>query len=154
MNILISAAATAYAYQLERMIHGAEKVFFADSADLPQFMLKDRKFIRIPAGSSSSFAHELLTACLDHNIEKVFVLRRAEIKALAEAKVLFAEFGIEAMVPPLSVLDELEMKGRPGTILLKDNDNTFPGLPSQADRGVFLMGSGEAGTGISIFTAD
>ena len=68
-------------------------------------MNADKKFIKIPAGdSSSSFAHLLLTICLDQQIEKVFPLRKVEILALSEARQLFDEYGIKIMVPDKTLL--------------------------------------------------
>ncbi len=152
MNILISAAATPQAYQLDRIINGAPgTVFLADSVDLPPFPIRGRKFIKIPEGGSPSFAHELLTICLDNAIEKVFVLRKAEIWALAEARVLFDEFGIQVIVPSVSVLKQFGMKKRSGTILLKEDQDKNSDLP---DRGVFLVNMETPEPEISILTAD
>lgn len=142
MNILITAAATAQAYQIERLIRGTGTVFFADSADLPQFMLKKANLIKISAGDSPAFAHELLTICLDQQIGKVYPLRKEEIKALAEARTLFSEYGIQLMVPPLDKIKTLEMKSRPGKIQISE------------DAGVFLMDIESPENGIAIFTAD
>jgi len=154
VNILITAAATAQAYQLERMVGGMGSVFFADSAELPQFMLKNRKFIKISEGSSPSFAHELLGICLDQQIERVFPLRKGEIKALSESRTLFMEYGIQVIVPLLPLLEKMEMKNGPGQIVIKADLSDHAGLPVDADLGLFLVNDEHPDSRVAIFTAD
>lgn len=154
MNILITAAATAQAYQLERMVGGMGSVFFADSAELPQFMLKNKKFIKISEGSAPSFAHELLGICLDQQIERVFPLRKGEIKALSESRTLFMEYGIRVIVPPLPALEKMEMRNGPGQIVIKSDLSDHASLPVDADFGLFLINEEYPDNRITIFTAD
>ncbi|KAA8486236.1 hypothetical protein BDE36_3834 [Arcticibacter tournemirensis] len=154
MNILITAAATAQAYQLERLVGGTEAVFFADSAELPQFMLKNRKFIKISEGNAPSFAHELLGICLDQQIERVFPLRKGEIKALSESRTLFMEYGIQVIVPPLPALEKMEMRNGPGRILIKTDLSDQAGLLPDADFGLFLINEEYPDSRVAIFTAD
>ncbi len=88
---LITAASNATAYQLAyHLLH--HEILFADT--------KDQKLI-IPEGNKLSFAHELLSLCLDLDITLVFPLKLSEQKALAEAKVLFEEYGITLALPDL-----------------------------------------------------
>ncbi len=153
MNILITAASTAQAYQLLGLLGLENNVTLADSFDLPAFMLKNKKFMKIPPGDSNTFAHELLTACLDLGINRVFALRPAEVRALAEARTLFSEYEIDVMVPPLFLVEQLQMKSSPGTIVIKDLKTGHLSLPESADYGVFLVNEEGNDTQISIFTA-
>jgi hypothetical protein len=57
---------------------------------------------KFPSEKSISFAHELLSFCLDLNIQKVYATRAGELLPLSEAKVLFAEFGIDIELPDLN----------------------------------------------------
>lgn len=148
MNILITAASFAQAYQLQRSLNTNDVVFFADSVDLPQVMLKDKKFVKIPSGESSSFSHLLLTICLDLQIEKVYPLRKTEILALAEARQLFDEYGIKLMVPDKSLIMGLLNKGVKGEIIVKDDSDTAD-LP---DRGIFFKD--ELSSEFQLFTVD
>ncbi|RXF71012.1 hypothetical protein [Arcticibacter tournemirensis] len=154
VNILITAAATAQAYQLERMVAGERPVLFADSAELPQFMLKNRKFIKISQGSSPSFAHELLGICLDQQIVRVFPLRKEEVKALAESRTLFFEYGIEVIVPALPLLEKMEMKSGPGRIVIKADLSGHASLPVDPDFGLFLINEEYPDSRVAIFTVD
>lgn len=99
MKILITAAVTAQAYKLKNLLDKEATFIFADQGDVPAFVAKETLFLNIPAGDSASFAHELLSLCLDHQIDYVFPLRRNEIDALAEARQLFAEYEIKVVVP-------------------------------------------------------
>lgn len=143
MNILITAAATAHAYQVERLIDKGEgTIFLGDSAELPEFMLKNSKLIRIPAGSSPSFAHELLTICLDKEIVRVYPLRKDEVKPLSESMTLFAEYGIRVMVPSLDAIASLEMSGGNGVVRIDER------------TGILITDAKSSGNGVSIFTVD
>lgn len=148
MNILITAASAAQAYQLQRLLGSTDIFFLADFVELPQVMLKDKKFIKIPAGDSSSFAHLLLTICLDQQIAKVYPLRKAEIVALSEARQLFDEYGIKIMVPDKTHLQGLFNKGIKGKIIVKDE----PELENFPDRGVFIQD--ESSLELQLFTVD
>lgn len=148
MNILITAAATAQAHQLLRILNTTDNVFFADSVDLPQIMLKDKKFLKTSPGDSASYAHLLLTSCMDLHIEKVYPLRKAEIIALSEARQLFDEYGIVVIVPEKSIVHALMDKGIKGEIMVKENSEPgeFP------DRGIFIRD--ETTLDYQLFTAN
>ncbi len=98
MVALITGAASAAAFRIRRLLD-FDQVIFADHLDLPQLIFKETRFLQIPEGSSSSFAHQLLKLCLDNHVDIVFPLRKDELQPLAEAKVLFSEYGIRLIVP-------------------------------------------------------
>ncbi|WP_207423177.1 hypothetical protein [Desertivirga brevis] len=147
MNILITAASTATAYKLEKELAGSNSLILADSVDLPSVLIKDKRFIKIPPGNSSSFTHQLLSLCLDEGIERVFPLRRAEIEALSESRQLFDEYGIAVMVPLFSDLSSYWGNSKTGEILIKEEDDEFAG------RGVYLIEEGSLDN-LQILTAD
>ena len=155
MNVLITGASGAQAYKLEKEISNAHTIIFADSFDLPAAMLKSRKFIKIPDDSSVSFSHQLLTICLDLNIQQVFPLRRLEIMALAEARQLFDEYGIKVMVPVQGDLDKYFGTYKSGTLLIKDagQQSGAQDQISSIDRGAFLFNTG-AKPELQILTVD
>ncbi|HXI00291.1 MAG TPA: hypothetical protein VNI52_08470 [Sphingobacteriaceae bacterium] len=106
MPVLITGAAAAGAHRLQRTL-GIPEVIFADQEDLPKALFNQTRFIQIPNGGSATFAHQLLTLCLDHSINMVFPLRRGELKPLSESKKLFEEYGIQIVIPDAEVLDAL-----------------------------------------------
>lgn len=93
MNILITAANSAEAYQLKSKMT-ADTVILGDYLDLPEVMLKTGKMIRLPNPESVSYTHEMLTLCLDKNIDSVYPLRAGEAKLLKESEQLFNEYNI------------------------------------------------------------
>jgi hypothetical protein len=93
MYILITAATSAKAQQLKAKLKTGN-VILGDYQDLPAFMLK-ADLIRLPNPASASYAHEMLTLCLDKEVDTVFALRDEELNLLNEAGQLFAEYGIK-----------------------------------------------------------
>ena len=137
MTILITAASTSYPYKLEKEL-GESSIVFADSVELPEIMLKNKKFIKIPPASSDSFAHSMLSICLDNNIDKVFPMRQAELKALAESRQLFDEYGIKVMVPRKEHIESLLGPDKTGKIFIKETESDGDDPSLSADRGAFL----------------
>ncbi|HEX8378387.1 MAG TPA: hypothetical protein VF602_11275 [Pedobacter sp.] len=147
MNILITAASTAQAYQLSRFLNTGKNIFFGDSADLPKIDVEGKSFIKIPASNSASFSHLLLAQCLDLNIKVVYPLKRFEILALAEARLLFDEYGVKVMVPDKLVAENLLLPNvEKGELVIKDLVGEIP------DRGVFVINA-ETNM-LKLFTAD
>lgn len=105
MSVLITAASHAAAYKIERLLNLPD-VIFADHHELPHFKFSGKKFIKIPAGNSASYAHEILNIALNEGIKKIFPLYADEILPLAEARQLFSEYGISVMVPSINWFTE------------------------------------------------
>ncbi|HVS94738.1 MAG TPA: hypothetical protein VHE59_22015 [Mucilaginibacter sp.] len=93
MYTLITAATSAGAYRLSKKIN-AENILLGDYADLPEILVSLDKIIRLPDPSGPSYAHKMLTLCLDRNITAVYALRGEEYELLMESKQLFSEYGI------------------------------------------------------------
>jgi hypothetical protein len=66
---------------------------------MPDFMLKPGKMIRLPNPASASYAHEMLTLCLDLNVDTVYPVNSEEKVLLAESEQLFNEFNITIISP-------------------------------------------------------
>ncbi len=94
MYTLITAATSAQAHRLKNSL-AQEWVILGDYLELPAFMLKDADMIKLPNPASLSYAHKMLTLCLDKSINKIYVLKADELTLLNEATQLFNEFGIE-----------------------------------------------------------
>ena len=148
MFTLITAAASSKAYQLTNKLLSKENIIFADSEDLPEIMLRGKRFIKILKGNSASFAHLLLSTCLDQQITKVFPLRKAEVYALIEARQLFDEYNICVMVPELSKLDKFLGNDLKGELIISEDLINFDG---ELLRGAFVKNN--AGE-YQLFTAD
>ena len=90
MNVLITAATSAEAHRLKNQLAG-DTVILGDYQEMPAFM----KILKLPNPSSLSYAHEMLTLCLDKEIRVVYALGDEENSNLRTAVQLFTEFGIE-----------------------------------------------------------
>jgi len=91
LRILITSAKEACSFELAFLLN-EHQLFFGEE-NIP-----NHKF---PVVESLSFAHELLSFCLDFEIEKVFPARAGELSSLMPAKILFKEFGIEIIAPDI-----------------------------------------------------
>jgi hypothetical protein len=112
MSILITGAANSAAYRLARLLD-YEDVFFADVVEVPS--IPGRKIRCIPDPSSTSYAHKILTFCLDNGIYTIYPLHLNEVLELSKARQLFLEYGISVIIPS----DEW----------LKNNSNVSPFNP-------------------------
>ncbi len=94
MSILITAAASAESYQLKGKLD-RDDIVLGDFMELPELMVKSGKMIKLPNPASGAYSHQMLTLCLDKNIDTIYPLRKEEQSLLMEAGQLFEEYGIE-----------------------------------------------------------
>jgi hypothetical protein len=151
MPVLITAASHAEAYKIERLLQLPD-VIFADHGELPHLSFSGRKFIRIPQGNSASYAHELLTLALNSSIDRIIPLYADEVLPLAEARLLFAEYGISVLVPSLLWVKQHPHQGRNrlSEPVVIENGKVIAGqlplgsvLPDENFSGVFQVESDE-----------
>lgn len=94
MYSLITGASSAKAYQLKKEL-GALQILLGDYRELPAPMLASGLLLQLPSPQSASYAHLMLTLCLDKQIESLYLLDYTEAALLKEAELLFAEYGIQ-----------------------------------------------------------
>ncbi|WP_345948104.1 MULTISPECIES: hypothetical protein [unclassified Mucilaginibacter] len=94
MYTLITAASSGKAYQLKNQLQ-TSNVLLGDYLDLPEVMLKAGKMIKLPNPQAETYPHLMLTLCLDHQVDTVYLLHREEAAPLTEAELLFNEYGIK-----------------------------------------------------------
>lgn len=90
MKTLFTTSISLNHFKLSQVFSASELVFGDDYQN------------KFPSEKSISFAHELLSFCLDQEIQKIYALKEGELNPLSEAKVLFAEFGIDIVLPDLN----------------------------------------------------
>jgi hypothetical protein len=90
---LITAASSAQAYKLKNQL-SIEAVLLGDYVELPAFMLSNAHMIKLPNPVSAAYTHEMLTLCLDKQIDTVYALKEQEQALLKQAEQLFNEYGI------------------------------------------------------------
>lgn len=91
---MITSANSVAAHQLKNKLN-ADNVILGDYMDLPEFMMRSGKMVRLPDPKSMAYSHEILTLCLDKNIGRIYPLREEETVLLKEAEQLFKEYNIE-----------------------------------------------------------
>jgi hypothetical protein len=95
-NILITEALSAKAYQLKSEYSAnAVTIIMGDFNEVPEVMVKSGSIKKLPQPASPAYPHQMLTFCLDNNVNAVFVLNEQEMGALEPAMQLFFEYGID-----------------------------------------------------------
>jgi hypothetical protein len=94
MKVLITSALSARAYQLKSTLT-ADLVVLGDYNEVPDFMIGQGIMIQLPGPRSTSYAHQMLTLCLDNAIDIIYVMDVREVKELAGSIQLFAEYNID-----------------------------------------------------------
>ena len=93
MKTLVTAATSASAHQLKSKLNSAD-VILGDYLDLPAFMLKSGGMIKLPSPEVDTYAHQMLTLCLDNDIDTVYLLTQQEADILLLSQQLFKEYNI------------------------------------------------------------
>lgn len=101
-KLLITYGTRPLAQRLAKQWKDKFELHYATSEEVPSFL--QATYPQIPTGVNPTFAHELLKLCLDQQIDFVLPLGESEINALAEAKQLFEEYDITAIVPAMDNL--------------------------------------------------
>lgn len=95
-KILITEALSAKAHKIKsEYAANAVGIVMGDFNDVPAVMLKSGAIKKLPQPASIAYPHQILTFCLDNDINSVFVLNAQEISALEPALQLFFEYGID-----------------------------------------------------------
>ena len=89
MKILITSATSAQAHKLKNSLKNDE-VIMGDYNELPAFM----GMLKLPNPASDTYAHEMLTFCLDNNIDTAYLLNKQEADVLLLSGQLFKEYNI------------------------------------------------------------
>jgi hypothetical protein len=96
VHILITAANSAEAHKLKSALN-TENIILGDYHELPAFMLNSGKMITLPNPKSIAYPSEMLTLCLDKQIDTIYPVRHDERVLLNQAELLFSEYGIRIM---------------------------------------------------------
>ncbi len=154
MSVLITAANSAQAYKLKGLLSNSETVLLGDYLDIPELMVKNGTMIKTPSPQSASFAHEMLTLCLDKAITMLLPLRQAELLPLAESRQLFLEFDIQLIIPQTELLST-SSRSNEGSVVVMNRSEVIAGNREiihghELTDGIFSIDSGT----YQIFTAD
>ncbi|MBW4891310.1 hypothetical protein KXQ82_16400 [Mucilaginibacter sp. HMF5004] len=155
MSVLITAANSAQAYKLKSLLSKIENVLLGDYLDIPELMVKSGAMIKTPNPESPSFAHEMLTLCLDNGISMLLPLRKSELLPLAQSRQLFLEFDIQLIIPKTELINR-HPNISDGSIVVMNRSEVIAGNrevnhPHELTDGVFSIADSGA---YHIFTAD
>ncbi len=93
-NILVTEALSAAAHRFKKQFTNGN-VLMGDFNEIPEVMLKLGTIKKLPVPQSPSYPHQILTFCLDNNINAIYLLNSLEFAALQPASQLFLEYGID-----------------------------------------------------------
>lgn len=95
-KILITYGTRALCQRIGKYFSKSYEFLFATCEPFPNVLL-EKGYIPIADYNSTSYAHQVLDACLSHNINYVLPMTDAEIKALIGVRQLFLEYDIEIL---------------------------------------------------------
>jgi hypothetical protein len=157
MPVLITAGLSSEAYRLHRLLNVSDAIF-ADETPLPA--IPGIRNIILPAYNSASFVHEVLKACLDHGITRIYPLKPGEVIELSHARALFSEFNVALVIPSADWLKSnvpagLQIKTNSVSVLengLLIAGAALPGhLPVQHETGVFCWATSDQKVEYSLY---
>ena len=113
-KVLITQGTRPFAQRVAKQLLPPEaNVLFGSADEVPAVLLNTGNYLRITHPKMPAFAHEMLKICLDHVVDVLIPLGRDELFPLAEARQLFAEYGIAIWLPDVVDLAELTIIENP-----------------------------------------
>ncbi len=100
--LLLTGAASAAAHKIKSIIP-SDNLLLGDFEPLPAMA----GLVVLPSPESLTYIHDFLKICLSQSVSAIYPIRRSEIKALAAARQLFEEYGIEINIPEKPQLAEI-----------------------------------------------
>ncbi|WP_082489527.1 hypothetical protein [Pedobacter sp. Leaf176] len=105
MKILITGGNNAKTLKLLKAFP-AHFILFADYGDVPGMVTDNYAFTSLGELNRDSIAHILLNFCITEAIDSIIPLHHFEIEPIAKSAVLFGEYGIDVLLPPLECLND------------------------------------------------
>lgn len=113
-KVLITQGTRPFAQRVaKQMLPAGSIVLFGSADEMPAVLLNTGNYLHITHPKTPAFAHEMLKICLDHVVDVLIPLGRDELFPLAEARQLFAEYGISIWLPDVADLAELTIIENP-----------------------------------------
>jgi len=105
LKILITGGNNAKTLKLLKAFPG-HFILFADYGDVPGMVTDNYAFTSLGELSKDSIAHILLNFCITEAVDSIIPLHHFEIEPIAKSAVLFGEYGIDVLLPPLESLND------------------------------------------------
>lgn len=112
-KVLITQGMRPFAQRVAKLLPVTYTLLFGSAEDVPNILIDNGNFVRIPHANTPIFIHEVIKKCLDREISVVIPLGVEELYPLAKGRPLFSEYGIEIWVPDVNVLANLSVVENP-----------------------------------------
>lgn len=106
-NVLITKGTRPLAQRVAKLLPAGPRILFGSSDEVPDVLLRTGNYLRIPRADAAAFVHEVLKICLDREVATLIPLGADELYPMAEARLLFDEYGIAVCVPEKARLTDL-----------------------------------------------
>lgn len=106
-SILITHATRPLGLRIAKYLEQQFVVEKCSSDEIPSVL--QSAYSAVPVATHPTFAHEMLKLALDKNCTYVLPLGQDEIRVLAEAAVLFEEYGVHLLCPLPQFLSEVNV---------------------------------------------
>ena len=134
MKVFITGGKSALALKMAKAF-GSHQIVLADYGEMPNFLSSAYTFISLGEKNGDTIAHSLLNYCLNEEVDLILPLHTFEIVAMAKAKVLFAEFNIEIILPSnTDLINYFDVKGNQKFehwSIFKNGDTLFSSFPNE-----------------------
>lgn len=110
MKTLITGGKSAQALKLLKAFTG-DQVILADYGETPSFSSAQYQFIGLGEKNEETIAHNLLTVCLDQEIDRLIPLHIFELEAVVKSLILFEEFNIHVLLPDINSFPLYKLSG-------------------------------------------
>lgn len=149
-HVLITQGTRPFAQRVGKLLPDGPRVLFGSSDEVPDVLVQTGNYLQFPKAGSPAFVHRVLKICLDMEVETLLPLGANELYPMAEARQLFAEYGIDVWVPTIPQLAGLPVLENPprqlplmvlrnGTVLNRDGNSnrydTLSGVFTPSDAG-------------------
>ena len=154
MKILITGGTSATALKLCNAL-SAHQIILGDYGQVPTIKSAAYTMVSLGDKNKDTIAHNLLTCCLDHQVDAILPLQNFEIEPLSKSEVLFEEFNVKLLLPRGGILGAyFSLNETPKSInytIYVDGEITF----TTADEDLLIMhGRGENLNGAFYFNDD
>lgn len=96
-TLLLTFCTRPIAIRIAKLLNEKFNLVYATSEEIPSVF--HDKYVKIPVGEDSSYAHKMLTMALDKGVNYIVPFGASEVRALSESILLFEEYDITVVCP-------------------------------------------------------
>lgn len=99
-KILITYGTRALSQRVAKRFDGHFSFLFATCEPFPD-LLEGKGYCKMPKPEGNSYEHMLLDISLSNDVKYILPMDESEYERLSEVKVLYAEYGVEILIPEI-----------------------------------------------------